>query len=568
MTWDPRTGREMQSDRLSLHSPQPVTSADPLSPSSDVAGLVEAARRGEEGAFAGLYGRLAPGVFDHLLLLTGNRATAEDLVQQTFLEAWAGLPSLRDPALVRSWVYRIAHRAGCRHLRAATMPLPLDAVPDLEAPTPGPEDVAISDAATRLVWTAAASLEPQHREALSLSLRHGLGYREVGEVLGLSAARASDLLVRSREALGRAVQSVLVTRSSAACQELREMAPAGSGPLSAEQRRAVDYHLRHCSACRALAVQLTRPEELFGAIILAAFPTSAQQVPAIPSMGVGSAHLAAAHSAGTGSGAASPRPSLGWRRWGPVNRHALMAGGVAVALAVAGISVATIRPWVPPPPASSGPTSQLDDATLWDEAIQDLGGLHSYTVSYSNNLAVSDLVAFDLSVGPPGSWSGTATSVEAPDVPIALADLDGHYYLRGNSNLVSVASDYFLTTAQAQALGNRWLDVSVSGGEDSVMSGVLDMAADPSVGLDELLPATPSYGSTFSRTRTTLDGQPVYQLSADGETWDVTTGAIPYLLRAATSYESIEFGHLDDKVPWPDLSGAITYQQLTGSPSP
>ncbi len=100
------------------------------------------------------------------------------------------------------------------------------------------------------------------------------------------------------------------------------------------------------------------------------------------------------------------------------------------------------------------------------------------------------------------------------------------------------------------------------------MSGVLDMAADPSVGLDELLPATPSYGSTFSRTRTTLDGQPVYQLSADGETWDVTTGAIPYLLRAATSYESIEFGHLDDKVPWPDLSGAITYQQLTGSPSP
>jgi hypothetical protein len=105
-----------------------------------------------------------------------------------------------------------------------------------------------------------------------------------------------------------------------------------------------------------------------------------------------------------------------------------------------------------------------------------------------------------------------------------------------------VASDYFLTTAQAQALGNRWLDVSVSGGEDSVMSGVLDMAADPSVGLDELLPATPSYGSTFSRTRTTLDGQPVYQLSADGETWDVTTGAIPYLLRAATSYESIEFG--------------------------
>jgi hypothetical protein len=183
-------------------------------------------------------------------------------------------------------------------------------------------------------------------------------------------------------------------------------------------------------------------------------------------------------------------------------------------------------------------------------------------------VAISDVVAFDLSVGPPGSWFGTATSVESPGLPITLADLDGHYYLRGNANLVSVASDYFLTTSQAQTLGDGWLDVSDAGGEDSVMLGLLDMAADPSVSVDELLPATLSYGSTISRTRTTLDGQPAYQLSADGETLDVTTGATPYLLRAATSSESIEFEHLDDKVTWPDVSGAITYQQLTGSPSP
>src|ERR1035441_6147503 len=54
----------------------------------------------------------------------------------------------------------------------------------------GPEDVAISEDAARLVWFAAASLEPQHREALNLSVRHGLTYREAGGVLGLRPARA------------------------------------------------------------------------------------------------------------------------------------------------------------------------------------------------------------------------------------------------------------------------------------------------------------------------------------------------------------------------------------------
>jgi RNA polymerase sigma factor (sigma-70 family) len=545
-----------------------MTGLDRAATSSDLGALVEAARRGDADAFPQLYGRLAPAVFDYLVGLTRDRTAAEDLLQQTFLDAWQDLASLQDPAKVKAWVYALARHAGQDHLRSRGTAIPLEAIPEPEAGEPGPEDVAISDDATRLVWSAAASLESQHREALNLSLRHGLTYREIGDVLGLRATRAHDLLIRSREALGRAVQLLLVARSSASCPNLRVLAPRGTGPLTVEQRRAVDHHLRLCPTCRALAFQLTRPEELFGAIVLAALPTTAQHAPAVSSMGLGPAKLAAAHSAGTGSRAASTHPWLRRRRWSGVNRHALMAGGVAVALAVAGISVATIRPWAPPPATSSGAPSQLDDATLWGEAIQDLGDLHSYTVSYSSNVAVSDVVAFDLSVGPTGSWFGTATSVEAPGVPITLADLDGHYYLRGNANLVSVASGYRLTTAQAQALGAGWLDVTEAGGESSVMSGLLDSAANPSVEIDILLPPMPPYDATISRTRTTLEGQPVYQLSADGETVDVTTGTTPYLLRSASSSESIEFGHLDDKVTWPDVSGALTYQQLTGSPSP
>jgi RNA polymerase sigma-70 factor (ECF subfamily) len=553
-----------------------VTTDASTSPTSELVPLVEAARCGEEGAFAALYDRLAPGIFDHLMLLTGNRATAEDLVQQTFLEAWAGLASLRAPALVRSWIYSIAHRAGCRHLRSDTVPLPLDEIPDLETPTPGPEDVAISDDATRLVWTAAASLEQQHREALSLSLRHGLTYREVGEVLGLSAARANDLLVRTREALGRAVQSVLVTRSSAACPELREMAPAGAGSLSAEQRRAVDYHLRHCSACRALAGQLTRPEELFGTIVLAALPAGARHAPPVPPAGSTPAHLAAAHSAGGGARATLPRPR--WRRWGPVNHLPLLVGGAAIALLVAGISVATIRP-LAPSPAPVITTAQLDNATLWEDGLGDLASLHAYTIAASMPSPDIDVIAYDITVGPPGSWFGTVTSEYGPDVPITLADLNGHYYVLGNANLVAATTTAVtaFTTAEAQALGDRWVDVTgQSAPGTSTLFSVGDGAAEAGEPGGGFIPSAAAYAydpSMISRTRTTLDGQPVYRLSVDdpgvgNPSVDVTTGPTPYLIEATSYSETIQIAHLNEKVTWPDVSGAITWAQLTGSPPP
>ena len=82
-----------------------------------------------------------------------------------------------------------------------------------------------------------------------------------------------------------------MARSSASCVSLKVLAPQGATSLTVEQRRAVDHHLRACPACRALASRLTRPEELFGTIVLAALPPGAQHPPALPPATVGPAKL-------------------------------------------------------------------------------------------------------------------------------------------------------------------------------------------------------------------------------------------------------------------------------------
>lgn len=339
-----------------MHSTQLVTSLEQPLVSAEAADLVKAAQQGEEEAFAELYRQVAPGIFDYLVVLTRHRDAAEDLLQQTFLDAWKGLASVRDPGKVKPWLYGVARHVGLEHLRSGATAVSMEGVPDRGISDPGPEDVAISEDTTRLVWEAAASLERQHREALNLNLRHGLTYREVGDVLGLRPARANDLLVRSREALGRAVQFLLVARSPSACAELRELVPDRAASLNGEQRQRVDYHLRHCPACRALAFQLTRPEELFGAIVLTTLPATAQHAPALPSVVLGPTTLTATHA---GTSRSLPRRTLR-----VADRHRRLTLGIVVALLVATIAAVTVRPTVLPAHHRSAPTAGSTSSTL------------------------------------------------------------------------------------------------------------------------------------------------------------------------------------------------------------
>src|SRR5438132_4733912 len=58
-----------------------------------------------------------PGVYRYLLSLTGRREMAEDLAQETFLQAWRGLGRFEGRSTLRVWLHRIAHREFLQSLR-------------------------------------------------------------------------------------------------------------------------------------------------------------------------------------------------------------------------------------------------------------------------------------------------------------------------------------------------------------------------------------------------------------------------------------------------------------------
>ena len=137
---------------------------------------VEAARRGDLGAFDRLYGRYARMVHG-ILLARAPRGEVEDLVQEVFLAVFRRLRTLRDPAAFGGWIAMIArNRAVDSHRRSPrTEELP----EDLEGGDP-------SEAQAREILDIVRGLPEAYRETLLMRLAEGMTGPEIAERTGLT----------------------------------------------------------------------------------------------------------------------------------------------------------------------------------------------------------------------------------------------------------------------------------------------------------------------------------------------------------------------------------------------
>lgn len=172
---------------------------------------VEAARRGDEEAFARLV-RLRRGLVVALLAArVRRRDEVDDLAQEVFLRAWRRLSGLREPGKFAGWLARIAVNAALDHRRrAAVRPLSssLDEENAAEPVAGGPaEDHALlvgEDFAR--VLDALEGLDPRSRAAVVLRYREGLAVKEVAARLGDSPAATAMRLTRALRALRKVLE--------------------------------------------------------------------------------------------------------------------------------------------------------------------------------------------------------------------------------------------------------------------------------------------------------------------------------------------------------------------------
>jgi RNA polymerase sigma-70 factor (ECF subfamily) len=176
--------------------------------SGDEHRLVELAQGGDRQAFAVLIDRYWDSLYRWLYHLSRDRHTAEDVVQETLLKAFAGLSSFRTGSNFRAWLFRIAYNEliNVRRNEEATRQLFPRFVAGFQ---PGPREALISKEVLQAVALAVGRLPREFRAALLLRVEEGLSFRDVAEVLGITEGTARWRVFKARQKLMASLASVL-----------------------------------------------------------------------------------------------------------------------------------------------------------------------------------------------------------------------------------------------------------------------------------------------------------------------------------------------------------------------
>jgi RNA polymerase sigma factor (sigma-70 family) len=168
--------------------------------SDDLAALVARVQRGDDAAFDALYARTAGRVYAVCLRLCADRAEAERLTQDTFVQAWQRMRGFRGDSRFTSWLHRIAVNTVLQDRRSAGR---------REARVRGAGDDELAGAAGRPRQTdlhldlerAIAALPFGARTALVLHDIEGYTHREIATMMGLATGTIKAQLHRARQLL-------------------------------------------------------------------------------------------------------------------------------------------------------------------------------------------------------------------------------------------------------------------------------------------------------------------------------------------------------------------------------
>jgi RNA polymerase sigma-70 factor, ECF subfamily len=161
---------------------------------------VDCARTGDQKAFTTLFEHYNRPICTYLTRLVGKNDLVQELAQDIFIQVWQYLPTLRDPAKFRPWLYRIATNIVKSHWRRTKV---LQCRSWQEAEEDNTDKALIVDApdehvgGSELIKLVLEQLSPPERTCLVLQTE-GFSLREIAELLEISETYVSVHISRGK----------------------------------------------------------------------------------------------------------------------------------------------------------------------------------------------------------------------------------------------------------------------------------------------------------------------------------------------------------------------------------
>jgi RNA polymerase sigma-70 factor (ECF subfamily) len=178
----------------------PTTAPDQL----DHATLVARARDGDVPAFEALVRRYQGSMYALAARMLGDRAEAEDIVQDVFVAAWRRLPEIRADAAFPTCLYRCTTNRCLNRLHAMNRVRPVGEQEVVGAARGDqPEHAAELNAEVADLLDAVGRLTPQQRACWLLREVHGLSYEDIADVVRTTTTAVRGRIARARAQLAQ-----------------------------------------------------------------------------------------------------------------------------------------------------------------------------------------------------------------------------------------------------------------------------------------------------------------------------------------------------------------------------
>jgi len=164
--------------------------------------IIEPWQKGDMAAFETLYRQYERLVYRTAYLITGNRDTAEDALQEVFISVWKSRHTY-DPSKgkLTTWLHRITvNECSRRKSRKASTAISLEEkgvdLPETKHQSQ-PDDILINKQEYERLLKAMDSLDTKHRSVLVLRYFNDLSYQEIAEALEIPLGTVKSRLNQS-----------------------------------------------------------------------------------------------------------------------------------------------------------------------------------------------------------------------------------------------------------------------------------------------------------------------------------------------------------------------------------
>jgi RNA polymerase sigma factor (sigma-70 family) len=165
--------------------------------------LIEACRRNDRGAQVKIYEKYSKAIFNTCARIVDNSADAEDVMQESFIEAFRKIDTFRGEGGFGGWLKRIAVNNSINFIRKRKNIVSIEDT-NPEIPDPAEDEAAISEnifCQLEEIRNAMNQLNASYKLVLSLHLLEGYDHDEIAEILGTTNGNVRTRFSRAKQKL-------------------------------------------------------------------------------------------------------------------------------------------------------------------------------------------------------------------------------------------------------------------------------------------------------------------------------------------------------------------------------